>query len=330
MPDSIITPDILAKSAAKYRKDLLEVAIRALGPSLGVLTLRRGIRGSEIVGQLSGNIELGPYNEDRVDTQKVGVAGRTITNYLGSVIKKFSPNDVVESIYGSDITQGEALTSVPITMRVLSFLAALLGRSLAMHLFDAVRNDAGSKTVDLFNGFDTITAADITAGRISTSIGNLFEFSDPIDSTNAVDLITAFCRAASDELLDIEDGGDARGQGVNLYVPREILYAYRDDYEATTGHTVIYDKFNQTKVKGFDNINLTPMAGKTGSDFIHLSPRSNMLVAVNQKSDPKEAIAVEKHHPFKLDFVATLWFGTDFESVSPERLLVGRLKKAGA
>lgn len=323
-----ITPEKLSKSAAKYRKELLAVPMLALGPALSYLTLRRGIRGSETVGTLTGNIELAPYNEDREDTEKVGISGRTVSNFLGSVVKKFSPNDVVESIYGADITQGDGLKNVDITLKVLSFLAAKLGRSLALHLFDAKRNAAGNKTVDLFNGFDTITSTEITDGKISTALGNLYEFSDAIDSTNAVDLITAFCRAASEELLEAEDGDDSKGQGLCLYLPRSIVYAYRDDYLATTGHSPIYDKFNQTSVKGFDNIKMVPLAAKAKAPYIQLSRKSNMIVAVNQKSDPKETVAVEKHHPFKLDFVSTLWFGTDYESIEPENLLVGKLKQA--
>lgn len=325
-----VTPEALAKSAAKFRKDLLQVPIFALGTTLQYFTLRRGIRGSETVGTLTGDIELGPYNEDRVDTDKVGIAGRTLHNYLGSVVKKFSPNDVVESIYGADINQGDGLKNVDITLKVLSFLGSKLGRSLALNLFKAVRNDKGTKTVDLFDGFDTITTKEIASGTLATSIGNLYEFTEAIDSTNAVDMLVSFCRAASDELLECEDGEDSKGSGLLLYLPRAIVNAYRDDYLATTGHTPIYNKFNQNSILGFDNIKMVPMAAKRGSSFIQLSRRSNMLIGVNQKGDPKETIAVEKHHPFKLDFVSTLWFGTDYESIDPENLLVGKLAASAA
>lgn len=324
-----ISPEQLAKSAAKFRKELLQVPMLALGPALAYMTMRRGIRGSETVGSLSGTIELGPYDESRVDEDKVAIAGRTIHNYLGSVVKKFSPNDVVESIYGADINQGDGLKTVEITRQVLAFLAAKLGQGLALHLFDAVRNSKGTRTVDLFNGFDTITATEIDDGNISVEKGNLYEFTEAIDSTNAVDILVDFCRSASEQLVGIEDGGDTKGQGLNLYVPRSILYAYRDDYEATTGHTPIYDKFNQTSIKGFDNIHFVPLAAKANAPFIQLSRKNNMLIAVNQNGDPKETIAVEKYHPFKLDFVSTLWFGTDYESIAPEDLLVGKLVKAG-
>lgn len=321
-----ITPDALAKSAAKFRTELLKMPIMALGPALRYFTLRTGIRYSETVGELSGNIEMGPYDPYRVDTDDVNIVGRTLYTFFGSVVKKFHPNKIYQSIYGSSITKGEGLKNVPIVLQVLSFLAAKLGKNLALHLFDAVRNDAGTKTVDLFNGFDTITAAEITKGNIATSKGNLFEFSEKITSTNAVDMLVAFCRAANDELLGDEDGSDAMASNINLMVPRDIVYAYRDDYKATTGNSPIYDKFNQTVIEGFPNIKLVPFAGKRNSDYIHLSTKSNCLLGCDLTGD-LEKIIVEKHHPFLLDFVATMFFGAEFESISPERLLVGKLKK---
>lgn len=220
---------------------------------------------------------------------------------------------------------GDGLKNVPITLQVLSYLSALLGKGLALHVFDGVRKDTGTKTVDLFDGFDTIAAKEITAGNLSVEKGNLFTFSEKIDSTNAVDLLTEFCRAATDELAGYEDGADAKGTQLNLYVPRSVLYAYRDDYLSVTGHTPIYDKFNQTVMHGFENIRFVPMAGKAKSDIIQLSTKQNMLIGTDLVSG-LDTLTVEKHHPFLLDFVASIFFGTQYESLSPERLLVGKLK----
>ncbi|MDE5758439.1 MAG: hypothetical protein K2H85_07480 [Allobaculum sp.] len=322
-----ITPQELATSAAKFRTELLKLPILALGPALSYFTVRSGIRNSETVGQLSGSMEIGPHDPYRVDNEDVAIAGRTLYTYFGSAVKRFDPLTVLQSIYGSSITQGDGLKNVPITVQLLSFLAAKIGKGFALHLFDAIRNEKGNTTKDLFNGIDTITANEIKAGAISVDNGNLFEFSETIDSTNAVDMLVSFCRAASDELLGCEDGADSKGSGLNLLVPRSIVYAYRDDYKATTGHSPIYDKFNQTVIEGFDNIRLVPFAGKANSPFIQLSTKQNMLIGTDQMSG-LENISVEKHHEFLISFIATMFFGTDYESIAAERLLVGKLKTA--
>ncbi len=329
MGSAKFTPEDLAKSARRYRKELLMQPVHALGPILRYFTLRKGIRGDETVGELSGNIEMGPYDEDRVDDEDLKITGRVLHTYFGNVVKKFSPNSVAQSLYGSDILGGDGLKNVDIVLKVLAFLSAKIGQGLALHLFDAVRKDGGNRTVDLFNGIDTITAADIEKGLISVALGNLYDFTAPIDSTNAYDQILAFCRSANEMLLGYEDGDDSKpGTQINLICSRKIIYDYRDDYKSVTGHSPIYDKFNQTIVEGFPNIRLVPAIGKVNSDYIQLSTKKNLLIGVDQMGeDAKENIRVEKHHPYKLDFVGEMFFGTNYESVSPEALLVGRLKK---
>lgn len=328
-PEFNITPAALATSAASYRKELLRIPILALSNALNYFSLRTGIRYAETVGELAGNIEMGPHDPYRVDRSAISVTGRTLYTYFGSVVKEFDPNSVCQSVYGSSITKGDELKNVPITLQVLSYLAGKLGKSFLKHLFDAKRNGKGSETKDLFNGIDTITATEIAAGNISVDKGNLFVFPEVIDSTNAVDLITEFCRSASDELILAQDGDDSKADGVNLYIPRWLLYAYRDDYKATTGHTPTYDKFNQTTVEGFNNIRLVPFLGKAKSEFIQLSTKQNMLIGCDQMGGV-ENISVEKYHAFLLQFVATMFFGMEYESISPECLFVGQLAKPSA
>lgn len=89
-----ITDEQLAKSAIRYRKELLMMPVLALGTTLKHMNQRPGVRGKEAVGELSGDIELGPYDEGREDTDGVSINPRTLETFLGSVVKKFSPNSV--------------------------------------------------------------------------------------------------------------------------------------------------------------------------------------------------------------------------------------------
>lgn len=311
-----ITDQDLATSARTYRKDLLMVPVHALAKSLQHMTLRTGVRHSEKVGELTGDIEMGPYSETRVDDKAVSISTRELKTYLGSVVKKFSPNSVAQTVYGSSITKGESLTNVEIVRLVLSYLSAKIGAGIDRHLFNAVRKADGNKTVDLFDGFDTITGQEITSGSISTDLGNLYEFSEPITKLNAVDQVVTFCRSADDFLQETK--------GAKLLISRDIYNAYVDDYKATTGAIVYNDKFLKTSVEGFDNVELVPMYQKKNAPYIQLTTQSNLLVGVDQEGD-EEDIVIEKHAPFVLDFVATMFFGTQFETLDKTRLLVGKL-----
>lgn len=312
----LITPDALATSAKKYRKDLLMMPVIALQSSLDHMTLRMGIRGEETVGELSGTIEVGPYSETRTDTSDTNVKGRSLTTFRGSVIKKFSPNSVADSIYGSTILSGEGLKNTDITQLVLVFLAKKVSKALNSSLFSATRNAGGSTTAELYNGFDTIAAAEITATTISVANKNLYEFPAAITSSNAVDSLKAFYRASTDEL---------QGEPTKLFVSKSIYNAYVDDYQASHGAVPYNTSFKKTYLEGSDDMcELVALPNKKGQPYIQLTTKSNMLIGVDQMSQ-EETVNVEKFEAFVLTFSMVMYFGTQYESISPERLLVGKL-----
>lgn len=315
----VITPDDLAKSARKYRKELLMMPVIALESSLKHMTLRTGVRGDETVGELTASISIGPYSDTRTDTSDTNVKGRTLTTYRGSVIKKFSPNSVADSIYGSAVLSGEGLKNTDITMMVVAFLAKQVSKQLNKYLWTAKRNDAGTDTVDLFNGFDTITDNEITAGNISVAKGNMFQFAAAIDATNAVDKLKEMFRAAYDEL---------QGEYCKMFMPKSIYNLYCDDYQASNGALPYNTTFKKTFLEGSDDqCELVALPNKKGSKYIHMTTQSNMLVGVDQMSQ-QEQINVEKLDALVLTFVMVMYFGTQFESISPERLLVGKFYAA--
>ena len=197
-----ITDEQLSKSAVKYRKELLMMPVLAMATTLKHMTQRPGVRGKEVVGELAGNIELGPYDEGREDTDAVAINPRVLETFLGSVVKKFSPNSVWQTVYGNLISKGDALKNVDITRQVLTFLSAKLGANLNAHLWNAVRSDAGTKSKDLFNGFDTITNTEKTANKISADLGNMFVLLHGKGNKDRLVPIGHTCREAVEKYLN--------------------------------------------------------------------------------------------------------------------------------
>jgi hypothetical protein len=315
-----ITDDDLSKTARKYRSELLMMPVMALENSLKYMSLRPGIRYSETVGELSGDMQFGPYSESRVDNSEVVINPRTLYTFFGSVVRNFSPNKIVQSMYGSDITKGDALKTTDITRQVVSFLAAQLGKNLNKVLFTAVRNDAGDKSADLFNGFDTIAAKELTAKSLSADNGNLTVIAK-IDKTNAVDVLKAICNAADDELT--------AETSLNLIVPKHVFVDYCEDYKSTTGSIPYNKEYSQYTVEGYDNVNIVPLANKKNSPFIQLTTNKNMLVGVNQTGE-EENIEVARFAAFVLQFIATMFFGTEYESISKERIMFATIDGTAA
>lgn len=310
-----ITQQELASSARTFRADLIAMNVIGLQRSLQYMTLRTGIRHSETVGQLGGDIEIGPYSEDRKDTNGVTITGRTLSTYFGNTAKDFSPNSVVSTVYGSAIKKGKDLTDVKIANLVLAYLQKQMSSSLNKNLFKAVRKEGGSKTEDLFDGFDTITQKEITASNISTANNNLYEFSAAINRTNACDSLKAFYRSASDELKDEE---------TVLFCDYDTYDAYCDCYKDETGAAAYNKQYEQVVLEGSSGrCKLVPLSSKAGSKFLQLTTEANMLVGVDGESD-QETISIGKYSSWKLTYEAALFFGTQFESISPERLLIGK------
>ena len=311
-----ITDADLKKSAVNYRKDLLVMPVIAAEATLQHMTPRPGIAGREVLGQLSGGIELGPYDPNRVDDSGVKIEPRTLETFRGSVVKKFDLNSVAKTVYGSLTTQGEALASTDLSMQVLYYLAMQLGQNLNKHIWHAKRNDAGTTTVDLFDGFDTITAKEISAGGIATGKGNFMQLSTAIDESNATDILMSIYVSAEEYL---------HGVPSKMYIPFNVYRAYNKDYLASFGNVVYNQQYKKTFLEGTDNLcELVPLVGKKGSQFIHLSTKSNMVYGYGDGLD-SEKISIEKHHEFLLSFVATMFFGCQFETISKERLMVAKL-----
>ena len=311
-----ITDSELQKSAVTYRKELLIMPVIAAMATLQHMTPRPGVAGREVLGQLSGGIELGPYDPNRKDDDGLAITPRTLETYLGSVIKRFDMNSVAKTVYGALTTQGDGLASLDLTRQVLNYLAMQLGRSLNLCIFSASRNESGTLTKDLFDGFDTITQKEVTAGTISQDAGNFIQLGEAITESNAVDTLMKIYEQADDSL---------QGVPSKMFVPFNVYRAYNKDYMASFGNVIYNTEYKKTYLEGTDNLcEIVPLVSKKGSPFIHLTTKGNMVYGYGDGM-ADEKISVEKYHEFLLSFVATMYFGCQFETISKERLMVAKL-----
>lgn len=308
-----ITPDTLNKSFIKYRKELLMMPVYGLRNILPYITVHQGVRYKEVVGQLDGDMQLGPYNPKQLDTNDTNIVGRELETFFGSCVKAFDPNSVVQSIYGSNIVQGDGLKNVPITKAVWAFLMGKLGEHIYDSIFTAKRNASGSTTAELFNGFKTIADQEIQNGNITLEKHNLINI-ETITRENAEDTVNDIYDAMHNKLKD---------QDTIMYMNNDNKLLYERSYQDNHGSLPYNQQFKKTFVEGSDGRCTLVGISCVPKDFIMVTPKRNLLAGI-ATSGPQVKFEVEKSlvSHFWIDFVASMFFGVQFDTISPEMLLI--------
>ena len=310
------------EAATKWRSDLLMLPIIGIQDTLKYMTSRPGIRYKEQVGALSGDAQFGPYKPSRSTDFNLNLDYRTLETFLGSGVAKFEPNSAVSTLLGQiGDTKGDGQMKAPTAMHVL----ALIAKSLSEHLNEAIwagkRNPNGDTTLDLFDGFDTITDNEITSGAIAAENGNYMKLTDAITHDNAVDI-------AKEILFSLDPR--LRAQDLYMFCTQEFADAYNESYLLTHGGINYNTKYGQDTVEGSNGrLHIIPMYNKIGSKFIHICPKINMLVGYDQMGD-MESVMVKEYEPFILSYIATMFFGVQFESIDKRRFKVIELADSSA
>lgn len=305
------------EAATKWRSDLLMLPIIGIQETLKYMTARPGIRYKENVGALSGDAQFGPYKPSRSTDFNLNVDYRTLETFMGSVVAKFEPNSAVSTLLGQvGATKGDGQIKAPTALHVL----ALIARGLSEHLNEAIwagkRNAAGDTTMDLFDGFDTITTKEVTSGAIAAEEGNYMKLDEEITSANAVDI-------AKEILFSLDPR--LRSQDLYMFCTQDFADKYNEGYLLSHGGINYNTQYSQTTVEGSNGrLHIIPMYNKIGSKFIHICPKSNMLIGYDQMGDV-ESVMVKEYEPFILSYIATMFFGCQFESIDKRRFKVVEL-----
>lgn len=304
------------EAATIWRKDLLMLPIIGISDTTKFMTGRPGIRYKENVGEISASAQFAPYKAGRSKDADLKLDFRTLETYFGNVVAKFEPNTAISTLLGTGATKGDGQMQTPTAKHVLALIAKSLSESLNDALWSAKRNAAGDTTMDLFDGFDTITQQEVLAGNIAEDKGNYMKLTDEITTANAVTIAKQILFSMDERL---------RAQTCYLYCTQDFADKYNECYLLTHGGIQYNTQYNQTTVEGSGGkLILCPLSNKVGSKFMQIAPKSNMLYGYDQMSDV-ESVMVKEFEPFILSYIATMFFGVQFESIDKRRLKVVEL-----
>ena len=306
----------LNKSAQKYKKQLLMLPSIGLTELIPYMTGYPGVTYKQTVGALLANSQLRPYTGDNNEVDTTELKERTLETFLGSVVELFDPNALRQTVYAQLIANAGKVSDKEFAKAQLMAIMDSVMSYLGSAAWGASRNDEGTTTMELFNGFDTIAATEITAETITAAIGNLYQQTAAIDNTNAYDALRTIYKNASPEL---------KKKKVNMFMDPDIKTAYEEDYLTVVGSAPYNNKFGQDTLQGSGGLwKLVPMVGKAGSDYITCSTKRNMIYGYGN-GVAKENIEVRRgDNAFKLQFILAMFFGTQFATIDPKELLISK------
>ena len=312
------TPEDYMKAAETYKEDLLMVPVLSCMETLKYMNPIPGVHGKLHVGSASAKAQFAPFDAYRIEKEKVSVIYRTLETFLGNVQQEFVPNDYIYTLLGKAAAfMGDGQKQAPSAKLVLAAVAKALGESLHDCLFTAKRNDAGTTTAELFNGWKTIAEAEIAAGKIADSKGNYIEI-DAFDGTNADQIAKEVERSCHPVLRRTEKF---------LYCSPEFADAYNDAYLVSHPSVPYNKQYEQAYVEGSNNkTTLVPLSCLAGSDMFFVSNKNNMLFGYDNISDDTKLEVLRLKSAFALTFAGAMFFGTEFYSIDERMLKVVKVK----
>ncbi|MHC1781005.1 MAG: hypothetical protein AB9922_12300 [Bacteroidales bacterium] len=300
----------LIHSGHKFRKEILLMPVIALSETTTHMTMRYGVRGKETVGEARSGAKLRPYKTEKGATNTAALIPRTLETHLGDVVEEFDPVPLYNTVYSEPISKARKDLEVVKTLAVE--MARQATEDLPKALFTGVRNALGDATMDLFDGFDTICAAEKVLGEIALAKGNLVELGE-ITVANVGDKLKEIYKAAHPVL---------KKSKAKMFIPVYIKEMYDEWFLANFGPVAYNTQYEQIYLHGTNKrCELVDLEGMEDSTHIFFTTKNNMLVGCDQESDKEQVKIRECDNPKVVQFFMTAYFGVQFESLNQKRLL---------
>lgn len=314
----------LSKTFQTYRKEFVIMPFLAMEQLAKHMNVRTGIRYRETVSQMSTDAEISNYSKTKHQDADVKIDPRVFETFFGNIVQGIDPNAIYQSIWGSNVTKGDGLKNVPIVVQVCGYLVKKIGEKMFMNSFTAKHDSTDTtSTSKWFNGFQTILDNDVAGTNytnkvlISADIGNLVEGAESITADNAEDLIKDFYW---NQVGNPAAAAKLCSQQLKLFMSDQAYHFYTESYQTNHGSLPYNQAYDKKSLDGASNVEFVPLPC-VPDDFLLLTPKNNAYLLFNQKTDDDKFL-VEKSlsNHYDVDFIMNYFFGTQFESVSPEVL----------
>lgn len=323
-PQVTFTPEELSTSFQKYRKELIVMPMLAMAAAMQHMGFRDGIRYKDNLHEMKGNFEFGNYDKYKKGDGAIQIVQRTLETFFGNCIEPIDPNSIYKTLWGSDITKGEALKNVDWTKRVCAYIMKKLGENMFKYMWTAKHDPTDTeKTAKWFNGFCTIEDVEIAAGNMAKELQNLYYLPEAFTVFNTEDLINDFFWG------DAAAGWPGvhtllRGQKCKLFMSETVKYYYEKSYQTNHGALPYNLQYTKAHLDGKENVEFVALPN-VPENYLSLTPKGNILTLWNLRT-ADETFLCEKSltSHYDVDFLANMFYGEQYESINPEKLCVAR------
>ena len=325
-PETTFTPQSLNDAFQKYRTELITMPMFAMAAALQHMGFRNGIRYKEHVHEMKGKFQMGNFDKRKLGSGATEIDQRTLETFLGNCIEPVDPISIYKTLWGSDITKGEALKSVPWVKRVCAYIVAQLGENMFNVMWTAKRDPTNfTESKKWFNGYCEIENIEIAAGKMSEEIGNLYYLPEAFTPENAEDLMKDFYwgnSAAGWKGVHSK----LRNQSLKLFISDWAKHCYEEAYQMNHGALPYNRGYQKETLEGAPRVEFVALSN-VPNNYLSLTPKNNILTLWNQRTED-EKFLVEKsltsHYDF--DFLANMFYGEQYLSINKEMLCVARLE----
>lgn len=322
-PQTTFTPEALSDAFQKYRTELVIMPMYAMQKALQHMGYRDGIRYKEHVHEMKGNFQMGNFDKYKKGDGAIEIAQRTLETFLGNCIEPIDPVSIYKSLWGSDITKGEGLKTVPWVKRVCAYIMAQLGEQMFKVMWTA-KHDATdtTHTSKWFNGFCTIEDAEIASGAMAQENGNFYMLPEAITAENAEDLLKDFYWGVSGGWNGVND--HLRDQKLKLFMHVKTKHFYEEAYQHNHGALPYNEQYIKAHLDGVPNVEFVALTN-VPENYLNLTPKNNILTLWNQRTADETFLVKEsKTSHYDVDFLANMFYGEQYLSVNKEMICVSR------
>ena len=149
----------LSKTFQTYRKDFILMPFLAMAALAKHCNVRTGIRYRETVSQMSASAEIGNYSKTKHEDAAVNIDPRVFETFFGNIVQGIDPNAIYQSIWGSNITKGDGLKSVPIVNQVCAYLVKKIGENMFMNAFTAKHDGTDTSNLLRFSSLKLLATS---------------------------------------------------------------------------------------------------------------------------------------------------------------------------